>query len=83
MTNSQMQADFSSLVMSIGSAAMMGLGDIPNPQSGKVEKNKEMAKFNIDLLAVLQEKTKNNLSSEEEGLINRLVSDLQMRYVNS
>ncbi|MEC9281776.1 MAG: DUF1844 domain-containing protein [Bdellovibrionota bacterium] len=78
-----MQADFSSLVMSIGSAAMMGLGDIANPQTGKNEKNKEMAKFNIDLLEVLRDKTKNNLSSEEQNLLDRLVSDLKMRYVNS
>lgn len=81
--NSTMEASFSTLVMSIGSAAIMALGEAPNPQTGKTEKNLEMAKFNIDLLNILKDKTKNNLSSDEHQLVERLISDLQMRYINN
>jgi hypothetical protein len=80
--SSSLKADFSTLVMSIGSAAVMALGEAPNPQSGKIEKNMDMAKFNIDLLKVLKEKTKNNLDSEESQLIDKMISDLQLRYIN-
>lgn len=82
MPGTSMQADFSSLILSIGSAAMMSLGDAPHPQSGKIEKNKELAKFNIDLLIVLQNKTQNNLNPEEANLLTRLLNDLQLRYLN-
>lgn len=79
----KIEASFSTLVMSIGSSAAMALGLAPNPQSGKIEKDLEMAQFNIDLLSVLEEKTKNNLSKEEEDFLKRLISDLKLKYVDS
>lgn len=74
-------ASFSALTMSIASSAGMFLGLSPHPQTGKSEKDLTMAKFNIDLLVVLQEKTKNNLSQDEKRFLDALVSDLQMKFV--
>lgn len=77
------EASFSVLVTSIASSAAISLGLAPNPNTGKAEQDRAMAKFNIDLLAVLQEKTKNNLTSEEQQLINHLVQDLRLKFVQS
>ncbi|MFK8139135.1 MAG: DUF1844 domain-containing protein [Bdellovibrionales bacterium] len=83
MQTSDMQASFSTLLMSIGSAAMMSLGLAPNPASGKIEKNIELAKFNIDLLDILRAKSKGNLDADEERLLTQLIADLQLKYVDA
>lgn len=83
MADSQFEASFSILAMSIASSAAMSLGLAPNPNSGQVEKDKNMAKFNIDLLVMLQEKTQNNLNDEEKKFLGSLLSDLQMKYLQS
>ena len=74
-------ASFSMLVMSVASSAAMALGLTPHPQTGKTDQDKEMARFNIDLLVVLQEKTKNNLTNEEKELLDYLLKDLQLKFV--
>ena len=79
--SNQLQASFSTLILSIGSSAAFSLGLTPNPETGKVEKDLNMTKFNIDLLKILQEKTKNNLNTDEEQLLKNIVSDLQFKYV--
>ena len=76
-------ASFSTLILSLGSSAAMALGLAPNPSTGKVEKDLHMAKFNIDLLEVLKDKTKNNLLKEESDFLNHLTSDLQLKYVEA
>lgn len=78
----KMEASFSVLLMSIASSAVMAMGLAPDPQSGQVSQDKELARFNIDLLVVLQDKTKGNLSSDESKFLENLVSDLQMKYVS-
>lgn len=82
MTDQKMEASFSMLIMSIASSAVMAMGLAPNPQSGDVAKDKNMARFNIDLLLVLQEKTKGNLTSDEIKFLEHLISDLQMKFVS-
>lgn len=77
-----LEANFSVLVMSIASSAAMSMGLAADPQTGKTEKNKNMAKFNIDLLVMLQNKTLNNLNGEEKHFIDSVVSDLQMKFVH-
>jgi len=79
--NENMQASFSILVMSIASSAAMSLGLAPNPQTNKVEKDRDMAKFNIDLLLILQEKTKKNLTDDEGKFLDSVVADLQMKFL--
>jgi hypothetical protein len=81
MPEQNLEASFSILTMSIASSAAMSLGLAPNPQSGQVEKDKNLAKFNIDLLVILQEKTKGNLNDEEKRFLDSIVTDLQMKYL--
>ena len=76
-----LSANFSTLIMSMASSAAMSLGLAPDPHTGKIHKDKNIAKFNIDLLIMLKEKTKNNLSEEENKLITSLVSDLQVHFL--
>jgi hypothetical protein len=72
---------FSSFIFSVSSAAFVSLGVIPDPNTGKVEKNLPLVKQTIDLLGLLREKTRNNLAPEEENLFDHLLYDLRMAYV--
>ena len=72
---------FSSLIFSLSSTAFMHLGAIPDPNTGKQEKNLPLAKQAIDLLGVLREKTRNNLDQEEENLFEHLLYDLRLAYI--
>lgn len=67
--------------MSLGSSALIGLGLTPNPNSGQIEKDIKMAEFNIDLLKVLETKTKGNLTKDENDFLKNVLSDLQMQFV--
>lgn len=75
--------DFTTFAFSLGSSALIHLGDAPNPESGAVEKNLELAQETIDLLALLQEKTKGNLTPEEDRFLGALLYDLRMRFIQS
>jgi hypothetical protein len=72
---------FSSLLFSLSSSAFVSLGVIPDPNTGKVEKNLPLVKQTIDLLGLLRDKTRNNLAPEEEALFDNLLYDLRMSYV--
>ena len=80
-THDKIEASFSTLIMSIGSSALMSLGLAPHPTSGKTEKNLEMARMNIDLLDVLKVKTKNNLTDDEQRFLEALLADLQIKFI--
>jgi len=75
------QADFHALVMTLGSQAMMGLGAYGDPQTGRVMIDLPGAQFAIDLLAVLEERTKGNLTPEEAGELGEVVTQLRARFV--
>lgn len=81
MSQPKMEANFSMLTMSIASSAVMSMGLAPNPQTNETQKDKDMARFNIDLLIMLQEKTKNNLNDEEKRFLDSVVTDLQMKFL--
>lgn len=81
MAEQKLEASFSMLVMSIASSAAMSLGIAPHPETGQTSADKPMAKFNIDLLVMMQEKTKNNLNDEEKKFIDSIVTDLQLKYI--
>lgn len=81
MNRHKMEANLSTLILSIGTSSLMNMGLAPNPQNGKTEKNMDLAKMNIDLLLVLKEKTKGNLSSEEDRFLVSMVNDLQLKFV--
>jgi hypothetical protein len=75
------EISFSSLLFSLSSSAFVSLGAIPDPNTGKVEKNLPLVKQTIDLLGLLRDKTRNNLTQEEEALFDHLLYDLRMSYV--
>jgi Domain of unknown function (DUF1844) len=73
--------DFHTFVLSLGSSALLHLGEIENPNDGVSQKDLPLAKHTIDILAMLAEKTKGNLSPAEEKLMESLLYDLRLRYV--
>jgi hypothetical protein len=74
-------AEFSTFVITLSTSAMLYLGAIPDPDGNKVEVNLPMAKHSIDLLVMLREKTKGNLTAEEQKLLDQMVYDLRMKFV--
>jgi Domain of unknown function (DUF1844) len=68
------------VVMHAQNAALF-LGQIPNPKTGKGEVNLDLARMFIDQLAMIQEKTRGNLTSEEAKVLSNALSNLQMAYV--
>jgi hypothetical protein len=75
------RVDFATFTLSLSHSALMHLGEAPNPDTGKVEKNLLLARQTIDLIGMLEEKTRGNLSGDEERLIGQILYDLRMRYV--
>jgi hypothetical protein len=75
------EVTFTSFIFSLGSSAFVHLGAIPDPDTGEIKKNLPLAKQTIDLLGLLREKTRNNLTSEEENLFDPLLYDLRMKYI--
>jgi hypothetical protein len=73
--------DFSTFILSLSHSAVMHLGEAPHPETGQVEQDLALARQTIDLIAMLEEKTKGNLSGEEERLVAQILFDLRMRYV--
>jgi hypothetical protein len=77
----KIEASFSMLMMSIASSAAMAMGLAPDPQTGSTHPDRNMARFNIDLLILLQKKTLGNLTDEEKKFLDSVINDLQMKYV--
>lgn len=77
------EINFATFILSMSGSAMFHLGDIPNPETGKTEKNLPLSKQSIDILEMLKEKTKGNLTPDEEKLIDNVLYDLRMRYVQA
>jgi hypothetical protein len=72
---------FIEFVMMHAQNAALFLGQIPNPKTGEGEVNLELAKMFIDQLAMIQEKTRGNLTNEEGTVLRNALSNLQMAYV--
>ena len=77
------EINFSTFVISLSTQALMHLGEIPNPLSGKVEDDIPVAKQMIDIINVLHEKTRGNLDQGEEKLMEDVLFDLRMKYVEA
>jgi len=75
------EMDFSSFIFSLSTSALLHLGEIPDPITQERNKDLPLAKQTIDILGMLQEKTKGNLTSDEEHLIRNILADLRWRYV--
>jgi hypothetical protein len=74
-------ADFRTLVATLASQAMMGLGAYGDPQTGRVVIDVAGAQFAIDLLGVIEEKTEGNLTAEEAAELSEVIAHLRARFV--
>lgn len=74
--------DFNFFITTLSLQASIALGQVPNPVSKKTEEDIGQAKFLIDTLGMLQEKTKGNLTKEETGLLENLLYELRMAYLS-
>lgn|SRR5690606_37015704 len=74
-------ADFIEVVRMLATQALMYLGAFPDPESGRRLVSLELAQFNIDLLGVLEEKTKGNLTDEEQKYLTHVLYELRMQFV--
>ena len=77
------QALFAHLMMSLAQSALMGMGKIIHPATGKAEVDLDGAQQAIDMLEMLKERTKGNLSPEEDSGLTQTISMLQMNYVET
>src|SRR5688572_2994963 len=75
------EASFPTLVNSLVTQILLYLGDL-TPRGVEPQVNLDMAKFNVDLLGVLEEKTRNNLNPEEQRLLDNALYETRMRYVS-
>ncbi|MBI5043955.1 MAG: DUF1844 domain-containing protein [Nitrospirae bacterium] len=73
--------DFSSFIYSLAHSALIQLGEEPDPFTGARGINLHQAKETIDLISLLEEKTKGNLTKDEGALIKNLLFNLRMKYV--
>ncbi len=77
------EPDFSFFVSTLALQVSVFLGQIPNPATNQKEKNMPQAKFIIDTLSMLKEKTKNNLDNDENNLLENMLHELRMQYVSA
>lgn len=77
------EVDFSTLILSMSSSAIVHFGDYVDPKSGKTERNLPLAKHTIDMLGMLQEKTRGNLNPDESRLLENVLYNLRLRYLEA
>jgi hypothetical protein len=75
------EINFSTFVISLSTQALMHLGEIANPLTGKSETDVPVAKQMIDILGMLKDKTRGNLNASEDRLMEDILFDLRMKYV--
>jgi coproporphyrinogen III oxidase-like Fe-S oxidoreductase len=75
------EPDFNFFITTLSLQASIALGVVPNPATNKTEEDLTQARFLIDTLAMLKEKTKGNLTPEETNLLENLLYELRMQYI--
>jgi len=75
--------DFTTLVMSFASAAIINMGKVPDPMTGQAQKNFGFAQQNIDIISLLQEKTRGNVSEEEGKMMDQVLYELRLEFVEA
>ena len=73
--------DFATFIFSLNSSVLFHLGEIADPNSGKKTKNLLLAKQTVDIISMLEEKTRGNLTKDEEELIRNILYELRILYV--
>ncbi len=85
MTDRQPSRDaalFLQLVLGLQQAAMVALGKLMNPMSGKIERNLEAAKNTIDTLGAIEARTRGNLEPDEQRVLAQVLTELRLNYVD-
>ena len=77
------EIDFSTLVLSLATSAMVHMGLVPNPEGGASDENLPLAHQTIDTLELLQNKTRGNLTDDETKLLQSVLYELRMSYVKA
>jgi hypothetical protein len=77
------EINFTAFVVSLSTQALMHLGEIPDPITNQREHDLAAAQHMIDILGMLQNKTRGNLDPDEEGLLRSILFDLRMKYVET
>lgn len=77
------EIDFGMFVMSLASSVLVHLGEIEHPDASQRQLNLPLAKQTLDLLGVLRDKTRGNLTQEEAQILDNLLYDLRMKYVDA
>jgi hypothetical protein len=77
------EVNFSSLILSLSSSALLHIGEIADPYTGEKKQDLALAKHSIDTIAMLKEKTEGNLSEEEQKLLESVLTDLRWRYIKA
>ncbi len=75
------EVTFSTFILSLASSTLMHLGEVPNPDTQQKEKNLLLAKHSIDLLTMLEEKFRTGLSAEESKLLQDLLYEVRIKFV--
>lgn len=75
--------DFTTFILSLSHSALMHLGEAPHPETNATATDLAMAKQTIDLVALMEEKTKGNLTGNEERILGEVLFDLRVRFVQA
>ena len=75
------EVTFSTFVLSLASSALMHLGEVPDPETGRTVRNEALARNAIDLLTMLDDKTRNGLTPDESKLMRDVLYELRMKFV--
>lgn len=73
---------FAQLILIFHQSAMLGMGKIKNPVTDKIERNMDQAKQSIELLEMLKEKTKGNLSADEQKFLDGMLTEIRLNFVD-
>ena len=74
---------FSTFILSLSTSALVNLGELPDPITNKKEINLQLAKQTIGIIEMLKEKTRGNLTTDEEDLIDNVLCEVRLKYIRS
>ncbi len=75
------EVTFSAFIMSLASSALVGLGEVPDPATGVCNRDLTLARHNIDVLELIQQKTKGNLDDGETRMLASVICELRLKFV--
>jgi len=79
--DAQPKLDFATFILSLSHSALVHLGEAPHPDGDAPQKDLALARQTIDMLGMLEEKTRGNLTGDEERMLSQVLYDLRMRFV--